>query len=228
MSICSINQPYFFPYFGYFVLIARSNTFVSLEDVAMIKRGFIHRNSIVVDQKIVNFTVPIDKISQNKKILDTYTYEFEYFFRNFSKMLELAYSNFPHYGQVEHVLNVINCDVEMKISELAEKSITSVMHVLGLEAEVLRSSNLNCLNVSGQDRIVELCTICGAREYINLPSGRALYDEAVFNESGIELSFVDIDREKYELFVGKREKFVSIIDALARYPAHQIRDALLL
>src|SRR5579863_1912009 len=45
--IVSIMQPYFFPYVGYFQLIAESDIFVFHDDVQYIKGGWVNRNRIV-------------------------------------------------------------------------------------------------------------------------------------------------------------------------------------
>ena len=43
----SVMQPYFFPYLGYFQLIAASDIFVILDDVQFIDKGWINRNRIL-------------------------------------------------------------------------------------------------------------------------------------------------------------------------------------
>lgn len=47
--IASIMQPYFFPYLGYFQLMAASDLFVHLDDVQYIQRGWVNRNCILVN-----------------------------------------------------------------------------------------------------------------------------------------------------------------------------------
>jgi len=42
----AIMQPYFFPYIGYFQLIAASDVFVLHDDVQYIKGGWVNRNKI--------------------------------------------------------------------------------------------------------------------------------------------------------------------------------------
>lgn len=44
--IASIMQPYFFPYLGYFQLMAASDLFL-LDDVQYIQRGWVNRNRIL-------------------------------------------------------------------------------------------------------------------------------------------------------------------------------------
>ena len=64
-------QPYFFPYLGYWQLINAVDKFVLLDDVNYIMRGFINRNSILVNGKPYKFSISIDQPSQNKLINGT-------------------------------------------------------------------------------------------------------------------------------------------------------------
>ena len=64
-------QPYFFPYLGDWQLINAVDKFVLLDDVNYIMRGFINRNSILVNGKPYKFSISIDQPSQNKLINGT-------------------------------------------------------------------------------------------------------------------------------------------------------------
>lgn len=66
----AVMQPYLFPYIGYFQLIYASDLFMLFDDVAYIKKGYINRNSIMMDGQPFRFTVPVPGASQNKKIYE--------------------------------------------------------------------------------------------------------------------------------------------------------------
>ena len=56
---------------------------------------------------------------------------------------------------------------------------------------MLRSSTLDVPpEIHGQDRILEIARRLGASRYVNASGGRELYDPAVFDDAGIELSFL--------------------------------------
>ena len=61
-------QPYLFPYLGYFQLIKAVDNFVLLNDVGYFKKGWLHRNQILLNNVPFLFTIPIIKASQNRKI----------------------------------------------------------------------------------------------------------------------------------------------------------------
>ena len=100
-------QPYLFPYIGYWQLINSVDQFVILDDVNFIIRGYINRNSILLNGEIYNFTIPIKKASQNKLIMDT---EINFSIRERNKFLhtiENAYKKAPNYYQVKPILEKI-------------------------------------------------------------------------------------------------------------------------
>ena len=49
MKSVAIMQPYFLPYIGYFQLLAAVDTFVVLDDVNYINRGWINRNRLLIN-----------------------------------------------------------------------------------------------------------------------------------------------------------------------------------
>ena len=75
----AIMQPYFFPYKGYFSLFSYCDIFIFLDDVNFINKGFINKNSILLNNSPYDFTIPLTKPSQNKKINEINTYNVNYF-----------------------------------------------------------------------------------------------------------------------------------------------------
>ena len=64
----AIIQPYFFPYIGYWQLVNEVDTFVIFDDVNFIKKGYINRNSILINGIAEHFTFKLLGASQNKYI----------------------------------------------------------------------------------------------------------------------------------------------------------------
>lgn len=226
MKTVVINQPYFFPYFGYFAILSKSDVFISLDDVAMIKKGFIHRNSLIRNGSIEKFTIPINKVSQNKKINQTVTCGYPIFYQNFRQRVFHAYGKCDYYNQVEALLAHVEFDKDESISIIAEKSIAAVLNLLELDVQFFRSSQSSVVDVVGCNRIIKLCQSVEAKRYLNLPGGRELYRSDLFLKNGIEIKFIDIFHEQYKLFKVIDGVFPSILDAFAHYPVSQIRSAL--
>ena len=65
----AVMQPYAFPYFGYLQLMKAVDHFVFMDDVTFIKKGWMNRNKLIANGEEQIFTIPVSKISQNKKII---------------------------------------------------------------------------------------------------------------------------------------------------------------
>lgn len=91
----AIMQPYLFPYIGYWQLIHAVDTFVILDDVNFIKRGYINRNSILVNGQPYLFSIPVRDASQNRLIKDTKLSFGEKEKKKFLMRIENAYRKAP-------------------------------------------------------------------------------------------------------------------------------------
>ena len=55
----AIMQPYFFPYIGYFQLIAAVDMFIVYDNIKYTKKGWINRNRMLQNGKDVMFSLPL-------------------------------------------------------------------------------------------------------------------------------------------------------------------------
>ena len=63
MKTIAIMQPYLFPYIGYFQLLNATDIFVVYDNIQFTKKGWIHRNRILVNGKASYVTLPLKKDS---------------------------------------------------------------------------------------------------------------------------------------------------------------------
>ena len=67
--IVGIHQPNFFPWFGYFLKIARSNKFVFLDDVQISNTSsYVNRTSININGQAKWLTAPIRRTQKEQTI----------------------------------------------------------------------------------------------------------------------------------------------------------------
>ena len=59
MKTIAIMQPYFFPYIGYFQLIAAVDMFIVYDNIKYTKKGWINRNRLLNRGKNVIFSLPL-------------------------------------------------------------------------------------------------------------------------------------------------------------------------
>ena len=224
----AIMQPYFFPYIGYFQLINAVDTFVFYDDVNFIKRGWINRNNILINNQPSLITIPLEKPSQNKLINQTKISK-EFNSNELLKKIAFAYKKAPHYSIVMPLIEKILTGKHTTISELAAHSITGVLQYLEIEKETCFSSACfsETLGQEKASRLISICKLLNAKSYINAPGGKSLYSKEVFAKNKIELYFIEPKIIPYNQFNTKFVSGLSIIDILMFNTKENIKENLL-
>lgn len=209
-------QPYLFPYVGYFQLINAVDKFVIYDDVNFIKRGWIHRNNILVNGQANLFTVPLSKPSQNNLINEiALGNDWQQWVEKFLKTMEQAYKKAPHFTAVYELIQSVFLVDTTQISALATESIKQVSNYLEINTEIVDSSEIyKNAELKSQERILDICLQEKATHYINPTGGRELYSKQLFADNGILLNFIESKKIVYPQFKTEFVPWLSIIDLL--------------
>jgi hypothetical protein len=211
----AIMQPYFFPYIGYWQLIHSVDRFVIYDDVNYIKNGWINRNRVLINGAATYFTVPLFQSSSFKKICDTSVQPSAPWRSKLSKMIENTYRRSPYF---DHVFPTIDALIRQEHENLADYlacQISALAPFMGIQTEVVTSSRCyGNAELSGQDRILDICRREGATTYINPQGGQELYDKKVFAEHGLDLGFIVMQALSYKQKTDEFIPSLSIVDAL--------------
>lgn len=179
-------QPYFVPYPGYYWLFKEVDLFVVFDDVQFNPRGFVHRNKIEVNKNVSWFTLPIQKYKKpiliNQLRFDKTSQQFKKF-NNFVN--ELAREK-----NLEFIItDLINFDLEpLDYLIRLNKKITQKLKV---SKQMVLSSDFKNSHLSSEKRIIDICKKLNAKIYINLPSGRRLYNEGNFLKENLKVEFLE-------------------------------------
>lgn len=179
-------QPYFVPYPGYYWLFKEVDLFVVFDDVQFNPRGFVHRNKIEVNKNISWFTLPIQKYKKpiliNQLKFDKTSQQFKKF-NNFVNELTKE-------KNLEFIItDLINFDLEpLDYLIRLNKKITQKLKV---SKQMILSSDFKNSHLSSEKRIIDICKKLNAKKYINLPSGRDLYNEGNFLKENLKVEFLE-------------------------------------
>jgi len=211
-----IMQPYFFPYIGYWELINAVDKYVIYDDVNYINRGWINRNNILVNGEAKLINLQMNKASQNKLINEIDIKHNDIYNEKLLKTIKESYSKAPFIKNFFPLVeSVINQD-ETNIAKYLAFSIREVCKYLNIETEILISSEIKKnTELKGQDKILEICHLLSADQYINAIGGKALYSNDDFDSQGIALKFLKTHDIRYKQIV--ENAFVpnlSIIDVM--------------
>lgn len=221
-------QPYFFPYIGYFQLIAAVDKFIVYDDVNYIKGGWINRNRILLDHKESLFTIPLNNSSSFSKINTIEINQKLYLLwkKKFLKTLMQSYKKAPNFEKVFQLVEkilIINNET-ITISELSVKAIKEVVLYLNIKTVIIETSTIyNNSNLKSQDRVLDICRQVGCSHYINPVGGSVLYDKEVFKFKGIQLNFIKSSEIVYQQFNEEFVPWLSIIDVLMFNSVDEVR-----
>ena len=217
-----IMQPYFMPYIGYWQLMAAVDTYVIYDDVNFIKKGWINRNNILVNNTKQLFTIALEGASQNKLINEISIADD---FVKLRKTIAMAYRKAPYYNDTMELLNDIFAFESKNLAKFLENSIRLMAEYLGFKTEILLSSNLDKDNsLKGQEKILDICKCLNADIYYNAIGGQELYDVDKFKANGIDLYFVKTELNDYQQFNNEFVPGLSIIDVLMFNALDEVKD----
>ena len=208
----AIMQPYFFPYLGYFQLIAAVDVFVIFDDVNYINKGWINRNNILANGRAQPINLALGNRSQNLLInqidvLDTGVKLLKTLAQNYGKARQFQIE----YPMLEAVIQYPDRNLGNYLAHLLKK----VCIAMGIKTPMVRSSDLLKDNaLKGQERIVAICKQLQATHYINPAGGKDLYQREVFSQHALELSFLQTRAVSYPQFGLPFVPHLSIIDVL--------------
>ena len=222
----AVMQPYFFPYIGYFQLLAASDTFVFYDDVNFIKRGWINRNNILLSNVAHRITVPCEKASQNKLIKDIAVNYSAPELAKLRKSIQHAYAKAPNFESVFGLFNEVLDKGCNSIASLAGESVKAVANYLGFQKEFKYSSEQGYGNteLDRADRLIDITQKEQSETYINAIGGIDLYEKEYFSSKGVSLGFVEPVLEPYTQWGNEFVKGLSILDALMFADKEQVME----
>lgn len=232
----AIMQPYFFPYLGYFELIASVNTFVVLDDVKFTKNSWINRNKLLIAGEPRWLSVPVIKYGGSLDSIRSHSYGLtQKFWRKTRESIKQSYGQTAGLDLALDILAEWEQSGDSNVATSNWRLITRVMEYLGIKLERILYSSEHSLGIGlrGQERIVKICQELQCNHYFNLPGGQSLYDSAYFERNGLELSFIEPNLFPYPQTVRPFNPGLSVLDFLlnvglesnrlfrnARDPAH--------
>lgn len=192
MKTIAVVQPYVFPYLPYYQLVAAVDEFWVLDDVQFIRRGWMNRNYILVGGRKHLFTLPVASGRRDDMILEkTLPADFARALGAFAATIRHGYAKALYRDRVYSMIEDLLARRWTHFLDLAMATLRMSREVLGIQTPLYRTSSLGLTRaLKGTERILAICARTGANEYINPSGGLALYDPAVFAQSGVRLGFL--------------------------------------
>jgi hypothetical protein len=213
--IAAIMQPYFFPYIGYFQLMAAVDVFVFHDDVQYIKAGWVNRNRLLGENGPLWWSMPVVKADHTLSICDRHYQCSDKQVKSMLNQVDGLYRGAPQYRQTREILAGYFHQVPSQVSQFNAAHLQDIARRCGIPCRFLVSSEMAKDNsLKGQDRVIDICRRLGATRYINPIGGLALYEGATFDQAGIDLQFLQSRATSYPQFNNDHVPFLSIVDVM--------------
>ncbi|KHS79639.1 MULTISPECIES: WbqC family protein [Pectobacterium] len=210
----AVMQPYFFPYIGYFQLMAEVDVFVVYDNIKYTKKGWINRNRILLNGKDSTFSLPLKKDSDFLDVKDRVLSE-TFNRDDLINKIRGAYRRAPYFKNVFPLLeNIINYRDDNLFNYILY-SLGSIKEYLGLTCDIKVSSSINIdHSLKSQDKVLAFGNALGAKSYSNPPGGISLYSQEAFSLHGMTLNFIQPNNIIYKQFDEPFVAWLSIIDVM--------------
>lgn len=200
------------PYIGYFQLIKAVDKFIIYDDVNFIKGGWINRNNILLNKQRFLINILLSGASSNKLINEIQIQESQ---NKLIKTIESAYKKAPMFGEIFPLFLQIMEYKDKNLASFLGNSITELCKFIGIKTEMIYSSHIEKDNsLKAQEKILHICKLLEAKEYINAIGGQELYDKDDFHNVGIKLSFIKSNLHPYNQFNNEFIPSLSIMDVM--------------
>lgn len=219
-------QPYFFPYIGYFQLIAAADLFIVYDNIKYTKKGWINRNRMLQNGKDVMFSLPLKSNSDYLDVRErTLAADFDR-----AKLLNQfhgAYRRAPYFEQTFPLIDLIVRHGDANLFAYLHNSIVQICEYLDISTKIVVSSEIAIdHHLKSQDKVLALCEAVGAKSYINTSGGMELYSKENFLCRGVELQFIKSLPFEYPQFGNAFVPWLSIIDVMMFNPPEAIQSCI--
>ena len=186
-----IHQPDFMPWVGFFQKLKKSDIFVVLDDVQFIRRGWINRDKILINNKASWITVPVKSKGQYKELIKNIMIDHsKNWVDEFSKIIFHNYHKCPYYEFHSYKIIEIFKKKQKYLIDLNMELIEYISNYFEIKRKKIFSSGLKIKKKKG-DKILEILKLLNANEYITGTGSRNYLDEKIFEKENIKLNFFD-------------------------------------
>lgn len=216
-----VTQPMLMPWHGMFSQMMMADRILIYDDVQLphgggASRGFMTRVQVKSHHGIDWLTVPVQRAGhRNQRICDVKIVDNDWRSKHLSKIQEI-YKKAPYFNDVfEHVVAPIYQNKSENLSDFLIESMKIISSFFAVAATFERTSRGVWSNeLSGTDRLIEICRQVGASDYISGHGGMNYIDYEQFEKNGVKINYLLYKIKEYKQVFEGFTPYLSIIDLL--------------
>lgn len=212
--ICSIHQPNYLPYLGFFEKAYNADIFVLYDSTQFKKNDWQNRNKLCTGNGWQWISMPILH-NFGQKICEVKIKDPE---KNLSKnwrSIKVIYGRAPFFREYESVYSEIYSSNIEYIADLNIKIILAAAAHLGLKTKFIRSSELPQLDSVSTQALIDIANNVNADTYISGAEGINYLDMDLWNKTRLKIIFQKYSHPVYRQFNSTDfQPYMSILDLL--------------
>jgi len=189
-KVVAIHQPTFFPWLGYFDKLARSDVFISLDNVQFPKKGgsWINRVQLVVNGEAAWITMPVVRSFHGTRTVMEMQIDNSIPWREkLLRTVQVSYGRAPFFGQVFPLFEDMVKNPADRLMDYNEIAIRAIASAVDLDtSRLVIGSTLGVAGV-GTDLLIAMTRAVGGTAYICGSGANGYQENDKFIASGIEL-----------------------------------------
>lgn len=217
--ILGMMQPYFFPYLGYFELIAASDRWVVFDVVKYNKRTWLNRNRMLHPHQGWQYiSIPVHRTPLGTAIKDVRVIDPDSARSLILRQLDHYRRRAPYFEQVASLIVTAFSNASSdRLVDINVATLTETCFYLNLSFNWTLCSELELapdgIEHPGQWSL-RAAQQLGAQEYVNPPGGRAIFRPEEWRRAGIKLTFTSLQPFHYACIPFEHVDHLSILDVL--------------
>lgn len=213
MTSVVISQPMYFPWPGFFELVASADVYVHLDDVQFSKGSFTNRVQIRSATGTNWLTVPLARSGSFEKISDLET-SGDAWKGEHRRKLEQSLKGAPH---ADHALSIFDRVVSKpRLYDILTTSVEETSRVLGLSVprEWHTASELG-VSGSSWSRVLGIVRALGGTRYVTAHGAANYLDHEAFEAAGVTVEYIEYSKTAWTQQGAGFTPFVTVLDLLA-------------
>lgn len=211
-----ISQPMFFPWVGMFEQTRLADVYVHYDDVQFSKGSFTNRVQIKTAHGPEWLSVPLRDLRLGQQICAVAIDDRQDWRQRHLQMLTEACSDAPFRQEMLAIAKKVYARPASTISDVSIASMEAVWDFFPSTrpAQVLRSS---AMGIGGQSsrRVLDVVKQVGGTHYLTGHGARKYLDHTLFEAEGVQVEYIDYQKQPYPQQHGAFTPFVSVLDLIA-------------